>query len=72
MTRYITTEYSVVSDDWDDSDQSVKITSKRFRNVTRVNNHLHTKYLDASDIITKLNASGRDRKNDRKRGPQLY
>ena len=58
LTRYITTEYSVASDDWDDSGQSVKITSKRFRNITRVNNHLHTKLLDASDIITKLNASG--------------
>ena len=58
LTRYITTEYSVTSDDWDDSEQSIKTSSNRFRNVTRVNNHLHTKLLEASDFLTKLNASG--------------
>jgi len=58
ITRYIFTEYSVLEDDWNPDEQAVKMTSKQYRNVTRVNNHLHQQLLDASDNITKLNSTG--------------
>lgn len=58
ITRYIFTEYSVIEADWNPDEQAIKMTSKQYRNVTRVNNHLHQQLLDASDNITKLNSSG--------------
>ena len=58
ITRYIFTEYSVIEADWNPEEQAVKMTSKQYRNVTRVNNHLHQQLLDAADNITKLNSTG--------------
>ena len=58
LSRYIFTEYSVTEDDWNASEQSVLPGSKKYKNTTRVNNHLHQQLLDASDIITRLTASG--------------
>jgi integrase len=57
QTRYITTEYSISDDDWDDEAQSVKPTCKKYRNNTRVNNHLHTILITAADAITKLQST---------------
>lgn len=58
LSRYIFTEYSVTKDDWNASEQSVLPGTKQYKNTTRVNNHLHQTLLDASDIITRLTASG--------------
>jgi hypothetical protein len=44
--------------DWDDETQSVKPTCTKYRNLTRVNNHLHSTLLTAGDTITKLQSSG--------------
>lgn len=58
LSRYIFTEYSVTEDDWNASEQSVLPGTKQYKNTTRVNNYLHQTLLDASDIITRLTASG--------------
>jgi site-specific recombinase XerD len=57
-SAYITTEFSVLKEHWDDENLQIKKECKKYSNLVRINNSLTKKRLDAIDIIEKFTASG--------------
>jgi len=57
-SRTIPLDYSIPEDAWDSDNSIVKKDSKAFKNITRVNNYLHSKQKEAQEILDKLISSG--------------
>ena len=57
-SRTIPLDYSISEDAWDSDNSIVKKDSKAFKNITRVNNYLHSKQKEAQEILDKLISSG--------------
>jgi len=55
---YITLGYSVDSKHWDQASQSVTSECKKYKNLTRVNNEIQSKRIEADKIIDLLSITG--------------
>lgn len=55
---YITLEYSVNSKHWDQESQTVTSKCKKYKNLTRVNNDIQSKRIEADKIIDLLSITG--------------
>ena len=57
-SRYITLDYAVTADEWNEETKTIRVGCKRYKNVIRINNKILQDYMEKSDLLEKLIVSG--------------